>query len=216
MWRRGLPLGLPPPAVPFPVLGCSIMEQTTLRPEQLRALDYLRRAGSEAPVASIRQRVVATFGEVEGLLGGLDEAVVRRRPAVGKWSVLEVVDHLVLSHRPAVDDLARLIAGEDVEEAVPASLQSEDPHGWGWQQRYADLVAVHRDLLAHLDGADDSTPQTATTPIVMVVKCATDDGGVEVVEWVERFDWKAAALAIRVHTLEHTAQLRRIVEAVGS
>ncbi|HMB53874.1 MAG TPA: DinB family protein [Thermoanaerobaculia bacterium] len=191
------------------------MTETPHRPEQLQALDYLRRAGSEAPVASIRKRAAATFAEIEELLAGLDETVARKRPAAGKWSVQEVVDHLVESHRPAVDDVARLIAGEDVAEAVPASLQSADPLGWDWPERRADLAAVHRDLLAHLDGADDTTPQQAKTPVVMVVKCATDDGGVEVVEWVEHFGWKASALLIRVHTLEHTGQVRRVLEAMG-
>ena len=49
----------------------------------------------------------------------------------------------------------------------------------------------------------------------MVVKCATEDGRTEVVEWIEHLDWKAAALAIRVHTLEHTAQVRRVLEVVA-
>jgi len=191
------------------------MRASPLRPEQSQALDYLRRAGSEAPVASIRRRAAATFAEIEELLAGLPEEIVRRRPAPGTWSLLEVVDHLVESHRPAVADLARLVAGEEVGEAVPASLLSADPHGHDWHRRLADLAAVHRDLLTHLDGADDATPLTATMPVVMVVKCAGDDGRSEPVEWVERLDWKAAALAVRVHTLEHLGQLRRALAVVG-
>jgi hypothetical protein len=191
------------------------MEERSLRPEQRQSLDYLRRAGSEAPVESLRKRAASTFEEVEAMLAGLDEAVVRRRPREGAWSVLEVVDHLVESHRPVVHDLERQLAGEEVSEAVPAHLLSADPHGHDWQQRQADLAAVHRDLLAVLGHADDATPLAATMPVVMVVKCATGDGGVESVEWVERFDWKASALIVRAHTLEHVAQLRRILTQVG-
>ena len=49
----------------------------------------------------------------------------------------------------------------------------------------------------------------------MVVKCATPDGALEPVHWVERVDWKAFAVVIRVHVLEHLHQIERTLAAVG-
>lgn len=51
----------------------------SLLPEQLQALSYARRAGSEAPIASIRQRLEGTFGQLERLVAAVPEDVARRR-----------------------------------------------------------------------------------------------------------------------------------------
>lgn len=72
-------------------------------------------------------------------------------------------------------------------------------------------IGVDADILELLEGASDAGPQEATAPVVMVVRCATGDGGTEPVEWIERLDWKAYALAIRVHVLEHIMQIRRTI-----
>src|SRR5262245_11353996 len=144
---------------------------TPLRPEQEAALRYAREKGTEAPVASIRERMAQTFAQTEALLAALPEDAVRRQPAPGRWSVQEIVDHLIESHRPAVGQLQDLLRGDrPAGGPVPASLASADPLGQPWPDLLRRLMDVHRDLLAALDSASDETPLTAKAPVVMVVK----------------------------------------------
>ncbi|HEX6203526.1 MAG TPA: hypothetical protein VF100_11025, partial [Thermoanaerobaculia bacterium] len=86
-----------------------------LRPEQRRALDYIRAKGSQAPAAEVRRRVARAFAELEALLDAIPEARTGRRPDPATWSLHEVVDHLVESHRPAVRELELVLAGTSPE-----------------------------------------------------------------------------------------------------
>ena len=79
-----------------------------LSPEQEAALRYVCEKGTQAPLASIRERMAQTFAQIEALLAALPEDAVRRRPAPDRWSVQEIVDHLIESHRPAVGQLQDL------------------------------------------------------------------------------------------------------------
>lgn len=186
----------------------------TLRPEQEAALRYAREKGTNAPVADIRARTAATFSKIETLLASLPEEVVRVRPAPDRWCVQEIVDHLLESHRPAVDDLRALLRGERPAGPIPASLLSADPLGQPWPGLLRRFGEVLRDLLAVLDTASDDTPLEARAPVVMVVKVREPDGRTVPVQWVEDFDWKAFAILLRAHTLEHIGQIERTLAAV--
>jgi len=186
---------------------------TELRPEQARALVYARRRGSEAPAESIRRRVSETYAELQSLIATVPPAIAREHRATSGWSIQEVVDHLVESDRPAVAQLAELLAGRSVGEPIPASLQSANPHALDWDALQSSLRAVHREIVALLDGAGDEVPLEATAAVQMVVKCATPDGSLEPVSWLERFDWKAFAVLLHAHNREHIAQIQRILAA---
>lgn len=186
-----------------------------LRPEQIQAMRYVRRHGTEAPLDSIRSRVGGTFRDLEELLRSIPADLSARAPAPDKWSVHEIVDHLVVSHRRAVDELASLIAGSSPQDGpIPAGLLSDDPFARTWNALLEDLDTVHRDVLALLDRADEDISLDALAPVVMLVRCETGDGGTEPVEWIERLDWKAYALVVRVHTLEHLRQAHRTLETL--
>lgn len=190
---------------------------TPLRPEQEAALRYAREKGTEAPVASIRERMTGTFAQLEALLAALPEDQVRLRPAPGRWSVHEIVDHLVESHRPAIDELRELVRGHWPEGGpIPANLLSADPLGRPWPSLVRELSGVHRTLLAILDGASEETPLTARAPVVMVVKVREEDGSQTPVEWIEDFDWKAFAILLRAHTLEHVGQIERTLKSLAA
>lgn len=190
-------------------------ENMTLRPEQEAALRYAQAKGTEAPLASIRERVAGTFSQIEELLASLPEEVVQVRPGAGRWCVQEVVDHLIESHRPAVEQLRSLIAGvPPAGDPIPASLQSADPLGQPWPDLVQRLRKIHRSYLAALDSASDETPLEAKTPVLMVVKVREEDGRTVPVEWLHDFDWKAYAVIFRAHTLEHIAQIERTLAAV--
>ena len=96
----------------------------SLQPEQSQALDYLRRKGTEAPLERLREHVAATFRDIEALLDSVPPGLRALRPAPSRWSVQEIVDHLVESHRPAVEQLREMVSGPRPETgAIPAHLQ---------------------------------------------------------------------------------------------
>jgi hypothetical protein len=185
----------------------------SLRPEQLRALAYARKRGTEAPVQAIRTRVTGTYAEFEALVAPIPAAVAREHRGTSAWSVQEVVDHLIESDRPAARQLAELLAGRDVAEPIPASLQSADPLAPDWQALVQRFRTVHENVRDLLAAATDEVPLTATAPVQLVVKCARPDGTFEPVSWVERFDWKAFAILLHAHNREHIAQVQRILGA---
>jgi hypothetical protein len=183
-----------------------------LRPEQEAALAYARRRGTEAPVAAIAERLRRTFGELDALLDTVSEELAARSPAAGGWSVREVVDHLVVSHRRATAELRELLAGRvPADGPIPAGLQSAAPDATPWPELADELARVHADFLQAIETASDATSLEARAPVVMVVKCARPDGSLEPVHWVESFDWKAVAILFRMHAHEHLAQIRRVL-----
>ena len=185
-------------------------EPTPLRPEQTQALSYIRSQGTEAPLAKIRSRAADTFAAVEALLDGVSPEQAGRRPQPGKWSVHEIVNHLIESDRPGLAELRELLAGRNPSGGpIPAGLLSEDPFARPFPELVATLKGIHREFLEILDGADDGIPQEARAPVVMVLKAAQDDGTLAPLHWNQEFDWKAYALILRMHTLEHKHQIER-------
>ncbi|MEM8931115.1 MAG: GNAT family N-acetyltransferase [Acidobacteriota bacterium] len=189
----------------------------TLHPAQRRALAYLRRRGTEAPFGDTIDRMRSTFEAIESLLDSVSEEAARRRPASGRWSVQEVADHLIESHRPALDQWRAVLAGHDPGPAIPASLISKAPLEPPFRSVRASLRAVHRAWLTTaagaLDGASDLDAD-GTAPVLMVIRGEVD-GTMETFEWVEPLDAKAFALAIVAHTREHIAQIASILDALG-
>jgi hypothetical protein len=186
----------------------------SLAPEQVRAMDYLRRKGTETTTAELRAGIAAAFESLEATLAGIQPAEARRAPFAGKWSVHEVVDHLVESHRPVPGQLAALLRGQRPEGTpIPAGLQSPDPAARSWEELVAELAAIHRGFLQALVAAPDGPPGPARAALVVVIKVEGEDGVERPAEWVEDLDWKAYALAIKVHSLEHKAQIERTLAA---
>lgn len=185
-----------------------------LAPEQARVLDYLRRKGTEAPAAGLGQAVADAFRKVEGFLGAIPPAARAVRPGPDAWSVQEIVDHLVESHRPAVAQLAELLAGRAVGEPIPASLQSPAPLALAWEDLVRELKSVHAGIERLLTEAGEA-PLAARARVAMVTQVAQPDGSTRPVEWIEELDWKAYVLGVRGHTLQHLAQIQRTLEALG-
>lgn len=185
----------------------------SLLPEQMRALAYARKRGTDAPLHDIVVRVSGTFSEFEVLVDGVPPEVARAHCSVSGWCIQEVVDHLVESDRFATEQLATLLAGRDVVDPIPASLQSSDPLSLPWPTVLQHFRTVHENILDVLGRAADSSPLTAKAAVQMVVKCAGPNGQAEPVSWVERFDWKAFAILLHAHNREHIAQVHRILNA---
>jgi hypothetical protein len=178
-----------------------------MTPEQTRATEYLRRAGTQAPVADIRRKVAETFRELDELVAGIPEKAVRVRPRPGRWCVQEVVDHMIVSHRPARDELAGLLEGRVPEgEPIPAHLQSPDAMEKEWPGLVREMSAVHGRFASLVADAPEDTPLQARAPLVMVING---------MEWIEELDWKAYAMAFRAHALGHAGQIRAILTELG-
>jgi hypothetical protein len=187
-----------------------------LLPEQQRALTYARRRGTEAPLEAIRERVSGTYAAIEARVEALPAGIVREHRPTSLWSIQEVVDHLVESDRPAIEQLAELLAGRSVDTPIPASLQSAGPLDHEWGDLLGQFRTVHQEILELLARATDDLPATATAPVQMVVKCVGADGVLHPVSWVERFDWKAFAILLHAHNREHLAQIERILSALAA
>jgi len=186
------------------------------RPQRTSALDYLRRKGTDAPASRLLAGLRTTFQRFEQAVDRVPPPLRTRRPQPAAWSVQEVVDHLVETHGLAVGELRTLCAGMSPDgPPIPARLMSAAPLSRSWDSLVSGLKGIHADVLAIVERAGDGAPLQPTAAFVMVVK-ATGESGPEVLEWVERLDWKAYAQALRVHTYEHTAQVERTLAALES
>jgi hypothetical protein len=139
------------------------------------------------------------------------------RSRQGAWSIQEVVDHLVLTNRPAAEELRGLIEGRRPQgNPIPASLLSDDPFSTPWEALIEQLQAVQRELLEIAGKADDTVRLDVRAPLVMVVKVPGEDGVPKPTEWLHEVDWKGYVQAFRVHTLQHLEQIKRIMAELGS
>ncbi len=191
------------------------MRMDTDRPERTAAVDYLRRKGTEAPASRLLGGLRATFQKFEQAIDRVPEASRTRRPTATSWSVQEIVDHLVETHRPAVAELRDLLAGiSPAGGPIPARLTSPNALERSWTALTQELKRVHTNVLDVVAGAtDEAASLVARAPLVMVVKVPSETG-FDVLEWVEALDWKAYAQALRVHTHEHLAQVERTLTAL--
>jgi hypothetical protein len=184
------------------------------RPECIAAIEYLRRTGTEAPVAKLVAGLRTIFARLERAVDRAPATVRAQRPSVDAWSVHEIVDHLIESHRPAAEELRSLCAGvAPVGGPIPARLRSTSPFARSWPSLVEELREVHARIIQIVASADPTAPVTARAPFVMVLKIDAANG-TEVIEWVEQLDWKAYAQAVRLHCHEHVEQIDRTVAAI--
>lgn len=187
-----------------------------MRPEQIKAREYFQQKGTLLPGRQIHERVRAAFAATEEFLESVSEADARQRPAPGEWCVQEVVDHLVESHRPSVEELCCLLRGErPTGGPVPAGLQSKAPLDRPWPELVGELKGLHSEALRLLAGVPEGLGMEAKAPIVMVVNAKNPDGSESPLHWIEDLDWKAySAVIFRLHEIDHLNQAKRALKAV--
>lgn len=175
-----------------------------------KALAYLEKNGTHAPLPELRRKFGQALAGIEALLGGIGEEEARKSPGPGKWSVQEIADHLIQSHAPAIPQVEAAIAGRDPGEAIPAHLQSADPLGRPYAEAVEALKQVHRGLDALFEKAPEDPAAAGRIPVAMVLKTPAGDR----LEWIAELDFKAFLQGLRVHTLEHHAQVERTLAAI--
>jgi len=185
-----------------------------MRPEQIKAVEYMRDKGSRLAASRIHERVAAGFAALESFLDGIAEAEARVRAFPGEWSVQEVADHLVETHRPSLEELRDLLAGRRPPGGpIPAGLQSRDPLARPWAELLGELKRLQAEVVDVLGAAPDRL-NDARAPIVMVVNVKEPDGRETPLHWIEDLDWKAYAVIFRLHVLDHLGQARKVLRAV--
>jgi hypothetical protein len=93
----------------------------------------IRPDGSSAGQGSrIAARLRETIEEGAALFDGVSEDITARRPAPGKWSVREIVGHLIDS---ACNNQRRFIINQDAEVLT---VDPYDQHAWVSRSRYAE------------------------------------------------------------------------------
>ena len=184
-----------------------------MRPEQIKAREYLDQQGSRRSAVQIRERVAAGFTALEEFLEGTSEADARARPIAGEWTIQEVADHLVETHRPSVVELRELLANRrPAGGPIPAGLQSAAPMARRWTDLLNDLKRVQAEAVEVLAAAPDG-PTDARAPVVMVINVKEADGRETPLHWIEELDWKAYAIVFRLHVLDHLGQARKVLRA---
>lgn len=184
-----------------------------MRPEQIKAREYLHQKGTLLAPREIHERVRAAFAATEEFLDSVSEAEARVRPAPGEWCVHEVVDHLVESHQPGIEELRCLLRGErPVGGPIPAGLQSQAPLERPWPALVRDLKRLHAEVLEILAKVPDWFTTEARAPLVMVVNAKNPDGSESPLEWIEDLDWKAYSVIFRLHEIDHLKQAKRALE----
>jgi hypothetical protein len=174
-----------------------------------RIMAHIRSRGTDAEPAAVHQKLSSAYAQFDGLLATLDIEVATAEPAPGEWSVRDVADHLLESERAGLDELRCLVAGEAPPgPPVPASLRSKAPPYRPWPWLVAELGRVHGDILTAVAAGPARVAGEPTAPGVFWAEV-----GAEPTEWIEDLDWRAYAAVLRVHALEHLAQIRAILAA---
>ena len=193
------------------------MSQDAGAEARARAREYLKIRGTLAPLAVIRERIADAFGALDAFLEPLSAAQAARAAIPGEWTIQEIVDHLVETHRPGLDELRCLLAGRRPPgEPIPAGLQSKAPLLRPWRGLLDELRRVHDGILGALADASTDFTTGARAPLVMVVNVKDAGGRPAPLHWVEDLDWKAYAIVWRLHVVDHLHQARKVLAAMGA
>jgi hypothetical protein len=183
---------------------------------QERARAYFASKAALSP-AEIRRQIGAAFDALDAVLTTIPAERAARRPTPEQWSVQEIVDHLLETYRPGVDELRCVLAGQRPPgDPIPAALQSKAPTLRPWAWLLEELRRTHRDVVALIDAVTPDFVTDARVPIVMVVNLRGDEGAGRALHWIEDLDWKAYALVSwRLHAIDHMKQIRKTLAGLG-
>jgi hypothetical protein len=191
------------------------MNPNVVAQAKAKAREYFKTRGTLLPATMIHERVADAFGALDSFLAPISAATAARVGISGEWTIQEIVDHLVETHRAGLDELWCLLAGRRPPgEAIPAALQSKSPLDRPWPWLRAELDRVHAEILRALARVEPGFATDARAPIVMVVNVTDEDGRIAPVHWVEDLDWKAYAITWRLHVIDHLKQAKKVHAAL--
>ena len=188
-----------------------------MRTIPIAAVIWLAFCAGSAPAASLtaleRQHLVAHL-EMTGRwladeVSGLSPAQLRFRPAPGSWSILEVVDHLVVAEPIYWQDLQEALQAPPAKQRRPATDEGVLWYGIDRTQRQKAIATEEpkgqlRDVQAGLDALGKLHAR-----MLQYVKSTNDDLRAHVVER-EQSDAYQWLLLISTHAQRHILQVREI------
>ena len=191
------------------------MDEATKEAARQKARDYLRTKGTLLSAAALAERIGEAFTAFETFLDAAPPALVQRRAWDGEWTIQEIADHVLETHRPGLDELRCLLAGQRPPgEPIPASLQSKAPHLRPWPWLLREIKELHAEIVAEIRRAGPDFETDARAPLVMVMNATNGSGERLILEWVEDLDWKAYAITWRLHATDHLHQARKVLAAL--
>ncbi|MEK7362885.1 MAG: DinB family protein [candidate division NC10 bacterium] len=166
--------------------------------EQQKLQGYLRSQGAKLSAEQIRDRIQEASDEFLGVVQGATEALVRKAPAPGEWSLAEILDHLVTTEERITGVINGLVAGRK----PPAPLEIGATSGIASQPWPELLVRLSRSqaALSALLTANRHEPH---------VDLRFPEG------YFGDINWKEYALILRLHYKDHAGQARNTLEALG-
>ena len=181
-----------------------------------KAREYFRTKATALAAPVLRERVADALGAFEGFVAPLSTAQAARATIPGEWTIHEVVDHLVETYRPGLDELWCLLAGRRPPgEPIPASLQSKAPLLRPWSWLLDELRRVDAEVLNTLGAVRADCTTGPRAPLVMVVNVKDARGHTTPLHWIEELDWKAYAIVSwRLHAIDHLQQARKVLAAM--
>ncbi len=192
------------------------MSPDPIEAAKAKAREYFATRGTQAPVAALRGRIAEAFESLETFLDTVSPDAAARRAVPGEWAIHEIVDHLVETHRPGLDELWCVLAGRRPPgEAIPAGLGSKAPLTRPWPWLRGELARIHGEILKTLGAVPPDFATDARAPIVMVVNVVDERGKPVPVHWIEDLDWKAYSITWRLHVIDHLKQARRVLAALA-
>ena len=87
------------------------MSPDTIEGAKTKAREYFAARGTLAPAAALGEGIAEAFESLEAFLDTVPAAAAARTAIAGEWTIHEIVDHLVETHRPGLDKLWCLLAG---------------------------------------------------------------------------------------------------------
>jgi hypothetical protein len=165
-----------------------------------------------------RQRLVAhlemTSGWLADELAGLSQAQVEFRRAPGTWSILEVLDHLVVVGPIYWDDLQRGVKGKPL--ALPLASRDVDILWYGIDRGRPETALASENPKGGLRdvGAGLEAYRKNHDRLLAYIRTTTDDLRNRVVER-QRCDAYQWALLISTHEQRHILQIREIKSDAG-
>src|SRR3970282_1159423 len=166
--------------------------------EQQKLDGDLRSQGAKLSAEQVRDRIQEASDEFVGVVQGAREALVRKAPAAGEWSLAEVLDHVVFTLERVTGVIGGLVAGRK----PPAPLEIGATSGiatLAWPELLARLSRGQAALSALLT-ANHHEPHVD-------LRVPEGDFG--------ELNWKEYALILRLHYKDHAGQARKTLEAFG-
>ncbi len=195
------------------------VEGAPLAPESIYMLEFVAKRAKELSTAAIRDRIRNAAHELEQAVAPVTAAEARMRPANGKWTIAETVDHVSQTQIRGGEELRHLLEGRrPPHPPVYEALRSGAGQWAPWDLLKDELHAANQAMLDLLESAPEGppAPDAPTVRTVMVTLRALPDGTTAPQLYFAELPWREYALLQRLHLLDHRTQVKKLRAALSA